>query len=41
LEVGLGQRDPAEIPAIFKALDRSRAGKTAPAQGLTLEQVIY
>jgi len=41
LEVGLGQRDPAEMPTIFKALDRSRAGKTAPAQGLTLEQVIY
>ena len=41
LEVGLGQRKPEEMPAILEAKDRSAAGKTAPAQGLCLESVIY
>ena len=41
LEVGLGQRAPEEMDAILAARDRSAAGKTAPAQGLTLERVFY
>ena len=41
LEVGLGQRKPEEMTDILASLDRSRAGKTAPAQGLTLVEVEY
>lgn len=41
LEVGQGQRSPAEMAAILASQDRTRAGKTAPAQGLTLVQVEY
>ena len=41
LEVGLGQRRAEEMEDILSALDRSAAGKTAPAQGLTLVQVEY
>ncbi len=40
-EVGLGQRDEREIPAVLSARDRSRAGITAPAQGLVLVRVLY
>ena len=41
LEVGLGQRRAEEMEDILSALDRPAAGKTAPAQGLTLVQVEY
>ena len=41
LEVGLGQRSAEEMPEILAALDRARAGKTAPAQGLCLVEVEY
>ena len=41
LEVGLGQRSAEEMGAILDSLDRTRAGKTAPPQGLTLVQVEY
>ena len=41
LEIGLGERNAEEIPAILDSLDRTRAGKTAPAQGLTLVEVEY
>lgn len=41
LEVGLGERLPEDIPAILAAKDRAAAGKTAPAQGLTLVKVEY
>ncbi len=41
LEVGLGERKPEDMPAILDSLDRTRAGKTAPAQGLTLVKVEY
>ena len=30
-----------EMTDILSSLDRTRAGKTAPAQGLILEQVVY
>lgn len=41
LEVGQGVRTAEEMEEILAALDRTRAGKTAPAQGLTLVQVEY
>lgn len=41
LEVGQGLRTADEMSAILESLDRTRAGKTAPAQGLTLVQVEY
>lgn len=41
LEVGLGLRAPEEMPDILAAHDRSAAGRTAPAQGLTLMSVEY
>lgn len=41
LEVGAGQRRPEEMPEILASLDRTQAGRTAPAQGLTLVQVEY
>ena len=40
-EIGLGQRNVGEIPGIFSARDRGKAGMTAPAQGLTLVRVLY
>jgi tRNA pseudouridine38-40 synthase len=41
VEVGLGRRDAASIPALLGSRDRTRAGRTAPAQGLCLEEVFY
>jgi tRNA pseudouridine38-40 synthase len=40
-EVGEGKRPPAGVGAALAARDRLRAGKTAPAHGLTLEAVRY
>lgn len=41
LEVGLGKRDWRSMEALLEAKDRSQAGFTAPAQGLTLLNVRY
>ncbi|HZT68124.1 MAG TPA: tRNA pseudouridine(38-40) synthase TruA [Terriglobia bacterium] len=41
LEVGSGKRSPEDIPAILEARDRSKAGPTAPANGLCLVKVEY
>ncbi len=41
LEVGKGVREPEDIPEILNALDRTRAGYTAPARGLCLTKVDY
>ena len=41
LEVGQGERSAEDMTAILNSLDRTRAGKTAPAQGLTLINVEY
>ena len=41
IEVGEGKREPREILAILAALDREKAGFTAPAKGLTLKKVFY
>ena len=36
VEVGLGARSPASLPALLGAKDRGAAGPTLPGQGLTL-----
>jgi tRNA pseudouridine38-40 synthase len=41
VEVGSGRRRAEEMPALLAARDRRRAGRTAPAHGLTLEWVRY
>ena len=41
VEVGRGARQPDDVAAILAARDRSAAGVTAPAQGLTLASVSY
>jgi len=41
VEVGLGKRPPAWAGEVLAGRDRARAGPTAPAQGLTLEEVFY
>lgn len=41
IDVGKGKFRPDEIPDIFAAKDRRRAGQTAPAKGLTLVRVDY
>jgi tRNA pseudouridine38-40 synthase len=41
IEVGLQKRKPHTIPDILQAKDRRAAGRTAPAHGLYLVQVLY
>ncbi|UOQ49424.1 tRNA pseudouridine(38-40) synthase TruA [Gracilibacillus caseinilyticus] len=41
LEVGFGLRKPEKVEEIITACDRSKAGKTAPPQGLYLWEVDY
>ncbi|QGH32749.1 tRNA pseudouridine(38-40) synthase TruA [Gracilibacillus salitolerans] len=41
IEIGLGKRESEEITEIIAAQDRSKAGKTAPPQGLYLWEVNY
>jgi tRNA pseudouridine38-40 synthase len=41
IDVGRGKIAAGEIPAIFAAKDRRKAGQTAPARGLTLVKVEY
>jgi len=41
LEVGRGRIRPEQVEEIFRLKDRSRAGATAPAKGLTLVRVDY
>ena len=41
IEVGQGQRRPEDMESILASLDRTNAGKTAPAQGLMLVKVEY
>lgn len=41
VEVGLGQRKAEEMLAILASRERTAAGKTAPAQGLCLMEVVY
>ena len=39
MEVGRGAIEPEQVPAILEACDRSKAGPTAPPEGLTLVRV--
>ncbi len=41
VEVGRGKREPGSIPALLESRDRTKAGRTAPPQGLVLEEVFY
>ncbi|MGZ0051185.1 tRNA pseudouridine(38-40) synthase TruA [Brevibacillus gelatini] len=41
VEVGQGKRHPDELKKILAARDREMAGKTAPAKGLTMWEVVY
>jgi tRNA pseudouridine38-40 synthase len=41
LEVGTGRRPPGSLPELLAARDRTQAGPTAPAHGLTLVRVEY
>jgi len=41
VEVGEGRRAPGSLPALLAGGDRTRAGRTAPPQGLCLEAVFY
>ncbi|MFM7717893.1 MAG: tRNA pseudouridine(38-40) synthase TruA [Actinomycetota bacterium] len=41
VEVGRGRVDPEEVPGILASGDRARTPGPAPAQGLTLERVVY
>jgi len=41
VEVGLGKRTPASIEPLLASGDRTKAGPTAPPQGLCLEEVFY
>ncbi len=41
VEVGLGKRAPGSMPALLASRDRTKAGRTAPPQGLVLEEVLY
>ena len=41
LEVGIGKRSPADMKEILTALDRTKAGRTAPGHGLYLWKVDY
>jgi tRNA pseudouridine38-40 synthase len=41
VEVGQGRRAAPSIPELLASRDRRRAGRTAPPQGLFLEEVFY
>jgi tRNA pseudouridine38-40 synthase len=41
MEIGLGRRPPDHLQGVLEAQDRSRAGRTAPAEGLLLERIVY
>jgi tRNA pseudouridine38-40 synthase len=40
-EVGTGRRPPGQVAEILASCDRTKAGITAPAQGLELVEVRY
>jgi tRNA pseudouridine38-40 synthase len=41
LEMGTGKKDPEEMKAIIDSMDRSKAGHTAPAEGLYLKEIYF
>lgn len=40
-DVGLGKIDEKDVKAVLESKDRTKAGMTAPPQGLCLEEVVY
>lgn len=40
-EVGIGRREVKNVETVVASMDRDKAGKTAPPQGLYLEKVFY
>lgn len=41
MEAGYGNIEPAQVPEIIESLDREKAGPTAEARGLFLQEVFY
>ncbi|KNY27232.1 tRNA pseudouridine(38-40) synthase TruA [Pseudobacteroides cellulosolvens] len=41
IDVGMGRIAPDELSSILESMDRTRAGRTAPAHGLYLVEVYY
>ena len=41
VEIGKGRTEPEELKGILESRDRSAAGPTAPARGLTLMEIKY
>lgn len=41
VDVGLGKINGDQIPQIISSRDRTKAGKTLPAHGLYLVEVVY
>ena len=41
VEVGLGKKEPKELETIIESKDRSRAGFTAPPNGLYLKEIYF
>lgn len=41
VEIGMGKRAADSMPALLVSRDRTKAGRTAPAQGLCLDEVFY
>ena len=41
VEVGKGRRTPGWLAEVLEGKDRTKAGPTAPAHGLTLVEVLY
>ncbi|MDR0852238.1 MAG: tRNA pseudouridine(38-40) synthase TruA [Clostridiales Family XIII bacterium] len=41
VEVGLGKKEPEDMPGILDSCERSKAGHTAPPSGLWLEKVYF
>lgn len=41
MEVGRGAYKPEDVKKILEAKDRTKAGPTAPAQGLTLMSIEF
>lgn len=41
METGYGNMEPVQIPVVIESLDREKAGPTAEARGLFLQEVLY